>query len=77
MKCRRRHEVRERFVSDGPACVQDMALEAASADYWWKRWSYQRGRWDDLYSDFGWEIEKSKGWEVRRSRHGEARIGGF
>jgi hypothetical protein len=33
MKGRRRHEVRERFISDGPACVQEMALETAGADY--------------------------------------------
>ena len=88
MKCRRRHEVRQCFISDGPACIQDVALEAARADYWWKRQSYQLGRWNDdlsgleempvdLYSDFGWEVEEAKAWEVRSSRHGEARIGGF
>jgi hypothetical protein len=48
-----------------------VTLETARADYWWKRPSYQRGRWDDdlsgleemlvdLYSDFGWEIEEAE-----------------
>jgi hypothetical protein len=71
MKCRRRHEVRQCFISDGPACVQEVALKAARADYWWKRQSCQRGRWDidlsgleemlvDLYADFGWEIEEAE-----------------
>jgi hypothetical protein len=88
MKGRRCHEVRERFISDGPACVQDMALEATGADYGCERESYWLGRWDDdlsgleemlvnLYSNFGWKIEEAKGWEVRSSRHGEAKIGGF
>ena len=42
MKSRRRYEVRQCFISDGPACAQDVALEAARADYWWKGQSYQR-----------------------------------
>ena len=32
LESRRRHEVRQRFVSDGPARAQDMSLEPTGAD---------------------------------------------